>query len=231
MQARNSSKKCSERWEGLKESQPFVTLRKLSTPRRSLPQAVLLVQSERGHGGLPPITSESTKCPGSTYVLYFNGTSGWEILPHRTSRDKTAGGPIDLVDEELQFAKQYLSGLIFKKWLAERQSGYTISSPLSNVVRVTDNTGQRTDMRLDPKTWLPLAESSPSADPAKPPSQEMRIEVWSKVDGIRFPSTRTNYHDGVRLAAITADRIRLNTGLKIESLQARPVDSLPRMSD
>jgi len=68
------------------------------------------------------------------------------------------------------------------------------------------------------------AEYSPEADPAKPPSKDMRIEGWSNVDGIQFPSTRTNYRDEVLRAAITADRIRVNAGLKIESLQAsRPI--------
>ena len=79
--------------------------------------------------------------PGSTYVLYFDGISGWEILPDRTSRDKTTGVPIELVGDELQFAKQYMSGLIFKKWLADRQLGYSISSPANHVLRITDETG------------------------------------------------------------------------------------------
>jgi hypothetical protein len=169
--------------------------------------------------------------PGDTYVLYFDGTSGWEILPDRTSQGKTAGGEIELVGDELKFARQYLSGFIFKKWLADRQPGYSVSSPANNVVRITDDDGHRTDVTLDPRTWLPLAESSPRIDVSKPPSTEMRIGGWTRVKGVQFPVARANYHDGARLAAMTAERIRVNSGLKVESLQAKPPDSLPRMVD
>lgn len=168
--------------------------------------------------------------PGNTYVLYFDGISGWEILPDRTSRDKTTGGPIELVGDELDFAKQYMSGLIFKKWSADRQLGYSISSPANHVLRITDETGKGTDITLDSKTWLPLSESSPRTDSAKPPSMEMRFLGWTKVNGVQFPAARTNYHDGVKLAALTESRIRVNSGLKIESLRTKPEDSLPKMA-
>ena len=84
---------------------------------------------------------------------------------------------------------------------------------------------------MDPKTWLPLSESSPRTDLAKPPSTEMRYEGWIKVNGVQFPAARTNYHDGARLAALRESRIRVNSGLKIESVRAQPEDSLPKMTD
>jgi hypothetical protein len=46
--------------------------------------------------------------PGSTYVLFFDGVSGWEIMPDRASADKTKGGAVALVDAELEFAKGYV---------------------------------------------------------------------------------------------------------------------------
>src|SRR5438067_9129446 len=39
--------------------------------------------------------------PGSTYVLYFDGASGWEILPGTQRFTELAGG-------ELQFAQKYV---------------------------------------------------------------------------------------------------------------------------
>lgn len=169
--------------------------------------------------------------PGDTYVLCFDGTSGWEILPDRTRQGKTVGGPIELVGDELKFARQYLSGVNFRKWLANIQPGHSISSPANDIVRITDDDGHSTDVTLDPKTWLPLAESSPRIDPSKPPSTEMRFVGWTKVKGVQFPVARANYHDGAKLAVITTGRIRVNSGLKVEALQAKPPDSLPRMVD
>src|SRR5690349_20879512 len=42
--------------------------------------------------------------PGSTYVLYFDGAAGWEILPDKTVAD-LAGG-------ELLFAQKYVRDFV-----------------------------------------------------------------------------------------------------------------------
>lgn len=56
-----------------------------------------------------------------TFVLYFNGISGWEILPDKSIAD-LAGG-------ELQFAQKYLRDFSLNLWLADRDSRYAVSSP------------------------------------------------------------------------------------------------------
>lgn len=68
--------------------------------------------------------------PGDTYALYFDGTSGWEILPGKRQVVDLAGG-------ELQFAKRYLSGFALNIWLADRNPEYEISSPARNVVGIS----------------------------------------------------------------------------------------------
>lgn len=50
---------------------------------------------------------------GDTYVLFFNGASGWEIPPN--------GSLTELADGELEFAKQYLTGFDLNVWLADRK--------------------------------------------------------------------------------------------------------------
>jgi hypothetical protein len=49
----------------------------------------------------------------NTYVLYFDGSSGWEIVPDKS-------GVVVLAGDELKFAEQYLQNLKFKLWLADR---------------------------------------------------------------------------------------------------------------
>jgi hypothetical protein len=50
--------------------------------------------------------------PGDAYVLYFDGTSGWEIRPEKPAAN--------LARSELKFAQNCLSGLDLNVWLADR---------------------------------------------------------------------------------------------------------------
>ena len=166
---------------------------------------------------------------GSTYVLFFDGTSGWEILPDRESRDRTNGVPIDLADSELKFARGYGSTLIFKLWLADRMGGYSVSSPSENVVRVISDVGNSLDITLDAKTSLPIKDSTTQAQPDQPVRQEMRYEKWTMTSGIRFPAVRANFHDGIRMAVLDTKNVRVNRGLKVDDLKAKPPDSQPNL--
>jgi len=172
--------------------------------------------------------------PRDTYVLYFDGTSGtgWEILPDLKGPDKfkTTGKAIELVGGELEFAKNYLSRFEFNTWLADRIPGYTVSSPASNVLRIKRD-GAAEELTLDPATWLPIKTVGVSlANPDRPVEDEMRYEGWTEVTGVRFPTRRTNYHNGVKLAALTTEEgIRVNSGLLPSELVAKPANFEPDM--
>ena len=165
-----------------------------------------------------------------TYVLYFDETSGsgWEILPDLKGPEfKTTGTSIELVGGELSFAKGYLSGFQFNTWLADRIPGHTVTSPDPNVLRIDDS-----DITLDPVTGLPIRTAGVSlADPSRPVSEEMRYERWTEVAGVRFPTQRANYHNGLKLAEITAEgaSIRVNVGLTAQELAAKPADFMPEI--
>ncbi len=159
--------------------------------------------------------------PGDTYVLYFDGTAGWEILPDGHEADLTGG--------ELQFAKNYLEGFQLKVWLADRLPGYSITSPAPYVVRIEVNQ-QANDTILDPATWLPLKETGVSlADTAHPVSRETQFREWTMVQGIRFPSRIRVLHNGVKLAEIADQQIKLNSGLRPRDLAVKPPDLKPVM--
>jgi hypothetical protein len=104
----------------------------------------------------------------NTYVLYFDGSSGWEIVP-----DKSGGG---LAGDELKFAEQYLQNLEFKLWLADRYP-----SPIPNVVRITGkkNLQSTVDVTLDSSSWLPIKQTVQH--------NETEFREWEKVEGIRYP--------------------------------------------
>jgi hypothetical protein len=104
--------------------------------------------------------------PRDTYVLYFDGSSGsgWEILPDLNSPDrfKTSGKSIELAGGELKFAENYLLGFQFNLWLADRRPGYTVTSPVANVLRI-EHDGNATDFTLNSATWLPVKTAGVSS--------------------------------------------------------------------
>jgi hypothetical protein len=160
--------------------------------------------------------------PGSTYVLYFDGASGWEILPGTKDAIPLAGG-------ELEFAKGYIRGFKLNTWLADRNPKMTITSPAPNVVRVSDGDPEhQNDITLDPASFLPVKiEQTSLSDPARPtPSHEQAME-WETVQGIKFQRGWTVYRSGVKVAAALDARHTINTGLKQADLAAKPADSRP----
>jgi hypothetical protein len=93
------------------------------------------------------LPSTQSSRPGHTYVLYFDGTSGWEILPG-TSEVR------DLVGGELDLAKRYLSGFMLNTWLADRTGRFTIASPAADAIRLSaEGTTKEivVNSRLDPR--------------------------------------------------------------------------------
>jgi hypothetical protein len=168
--------------------------------------------------------------PGDTFVLYFDGTAGWEILPERgTSR--TTGVVIALEGDELAFAQGYLSGFKDDSWrglyLADRLPGYEISSPAPNVVRISQG-GRATDITLDPSTWLPTKQAvALPPDPNRSPLDGTYFSEWKVVEGIRFPTKRTNYRNGIKIIDAKEIRSWVNIGLRRDDLAAKPADFSP----
>src|SRR5215472_16437694 len=163
--------------------------------------------------------------PYDTCALYFNGASGWEILPD--------GHEADLAGGELEFAKKYLSDFTLNLWLADRLSGYTISSPANNVIRVSVNNkaSEQIDITLDPDSFLPVKQTSISlADPAHPVPSETQIRKWTTIQGIHFPERVWVLHSGVRLADITTEDVKLNIGLRPGDVATKPADLKPDRS-
>jgi hypothetical protein len=160
--------------------------------------------------------------PGSTYVLYFDGTSGWEILPGTQKITDLAGG-------ELQFAQKYIRDFILTTLLADRDPRYRITSPSPHVVRISDgDISHQLDITLDADSSLPVKTTSISlSDPAHPIPSETVIMEWETVQGIRFAKHWKVLRSGIRVAEITAEQTKLNGGLTLEDLAEKPSDLKP----
>ncbi len=140
--------------------------------------------------------------PGDTYVLYFDGTRGWEILPGSKR-------VVDLAGSELEFARKYLFGFKLNVWTADRAGGYTVTSPAANVIRFSVN-GYSDEITLDPRTWLPA-----------------EILEWTTVQGVRFPAHELHSHKGDGSADVRTETVKFNGGLDPRVLAAKPRDLKP----
>lgn len=163
--------------------------------------------------------------PGSTYVLYFDGTTGWEILPGTQQVVELTGG-------ELEFAREMLRGPRLNTWLADRDPRYRITSPSPNIVRVSDgNNEHQLDITVDAESSLPARiRFTTLSDPDHPVSGEDVFAAWDTVQGIRFPHRWTVFRSGVRVAEAKEARAFVNSGLKPADLAAKPPDLKPVLS-
>jgi len=160
-----------------------------------------------------------------TYVLYFDGTSGWEILPDKPLANLDAG--------DLKFVHNYVSSLVLNLWLADRDSSRVITSSGPNVIVVSTkgDFSQKTEITLDPATSRPMEETAISlSDPNHPVTRETKFEQWRSADGVKFPHLISKFQGGMKLAEIVVEQIKLNRGLKVADLSVKPSDQRPDMS-
>jgi hypothetical protein len=160
-----------------------------------------------------------------TYVLYFDGSSGWEILPD--------GSVADLVGAELKFAEHYLWGFNLNLWLADRNPRYAITSPAPNVIAITDrkDPSVKEEFALDGSSFLPVKSGSVSeADPSHSVSRETRLESWQTFAGVKFPQRTSSFHNGNRVTTITVELTKVNQGFKAADLSVKPSNLKPVMA-
>jgi hypothetical protein len=160
-----------------------------------------------------------------TYVLYFDGTAGWEILPDKPLANLDAG--------DLKFAHNYVIGIILNLWLADRDPSRVITSSGPNVIVVSTkgDSSQKTEITLDPATSLPMKETDISlSDPNHPVMRDAKLEQWRAVEGVKFPHLISKFQGGTKLAEIAIEQIKLNRGLKAADLSVKPRDQKPVMS-
>ena len=162
----------------------------------------------------------------NTYSLYFDGTTGWEILP-----DKSV---LKLVGDELKFAQGYLSGINFKIWLADRDPSYLITSPARNVIRILNKHDLQSaqDITLDPSSSLPLKSAPVSHKGSSHRGQtETQFGEWTMVQGIQFPHRISMIKSGAPIAVITVDQIKLDSSMKPDDLAGKPPDLKPDLGE
>lgn len=161
-----------------------------------------------------------------TYVLFFDGTSGWEILPDK--------GFADLAGDELNFARGYASGVDIKLWLADEDRENVVTSSGKDVISIAEKSDRshRLDITLDTTTFLPQSESSVSlTDPTHPVvTQTRQFEDWATFQGLKFPRRIINFHHERKVADVRVLRFTLDSRMQIKDLALKPENLKPHMS-
>jgi hypothetical protein len=163
--------------------------------------------------------------PGDTYILYFDGKAGWEILPDQSVADLEGG--------ELKFAQKYLRDFNLHLWLADRDPLYAIASPAPNVlaISVKGDSSSKLEITLDPVSSLPVKQTAVSlADPDNPMASETRFDRWAAFGGVMFAQRITIFQRGKKAANITVEQTRVNGGLKAYEMARKPSDLKPVMA-
>jgi hypothetical protein len=112
-------------------------------------------------------------------------------------------------------------------WLADRLPDYTITLPSPNIIRIAKG-DQATDITLDPTTWLPTKQAVVlPADSKRSSLDGNYFSEWETVDGVRFPTKRITYRNGMKLLDAKVIRTRINIGHRPEDLAAKPLDFNP----
>ena len=163
---------------------------------------------------------------GNSYVVYFDGESGWEMLPDK--------GFVPLAGDELEFVKGYLHGIDLKSWLVGGDATNEFMSPASDVVAISTkgDSSHRTEIRLDPATLLPTEERLVSVKKGNVQvvNQTRQFVGWKAIQGIKFPRRIINFHGSQKVADINIQTIKLDGALKAKDLSERPSDLKPVMS-
>jgi hypothetical protein len=163
--------------------------------------------------------------PGNSYVLYFNGVAGWEILPDK--------GLVQLGGDELNYARAYLSGMDLNSWLADGDSRNIFAASSYNVITIStkDDDSSKTEITLNPQTFLPLKETVISISKGgRVVTKSRQFQEWETFQGIRFPRRIINFHGDKKLADMRLREIKLGGRTIAEDLATRPKGLSPEMS-
>ena len=164
--------------------------------------------------------------PGNSYVTYFDGTAGWQILPDK--------GFLQLAGGELDFARGYLNGLDVNVWLADGDANNMFSSPAPNVITLStkDDDSSKTEITLHSKTFLPEKEAVVSITHKSHSvvTRTRKFEEWGAFQGVMFPRRIINFHGNTKVADIRLKELKLDCGMKTADLSARPKRLEPEMS-
>jgi hypothetical protein len=166
----------------------------------------------------PNLTRKELSVVGQTLLFVFDGTNAWQVNPLQGSTEPVdiRGGELDRIRQESDFDTPLLDARA-RGFTVELAGNETVDGRVMQHLRVARN-GTTLDCYLDAVTGLEAR--TVSRTPMGALTQEFLD--YRNVQGVQMPFTVRTLQNGVRVAEITFDAIRLNAPLE-EGLFNKPV--------
>lgn len=162
----------------------------------------------------PSHSRQEQELPFGRMTTYFDGKTGWMSTPQGTQ-------PMPEI-----IVRQARGGLLRSLpllLLSDRTDGRQVNLVKEGVIEVTDSSGERVQLKVDPQTGLPQSMTYQSLQmTGQPATLEDTFEDWQEIDGIKQPRKVTVRRDGQPYAQVAVKEIRFNTGLTAEELSKQP---------
>jgi len=151
--------------------------------------------------------------PFGKIIVYFDGIQGWMVSP----QGQAALPPPVIKQVQGQLFRQ-LPDLV----MSAGKPGVTVVAAGANSVEITDSTGEKTMLELDPN-GLPLKQTYRSGATMGPPGTIIETySDWKDVNGYRYPAKTVIEQSGAKASEMTVTDLKINTGLKAADLSKKP---------
>jgi hypothetical protein len=168
----------------------------------------------------PNIFRKDQQAGNLKVIEFFDGSGGWELTPD--------GGLLELEGSELEIVRQEVTSFWINIVLADRNPNFKVRSDGDDVIRVVSSDGKDADdIAVDPGTGLPLRSfgtvlSGTVTSDYRRVRDRTEYSEWQTVGRIQWPHKTVKFHDDVRRAEITTAEIKLNVGIRLPDLSAKP---------
>jgi len=162
---------------------------------------------------LPAYFRQEQELPFGKVIAYTDGQTGWLSTPQ---------GVVPMPPPVLKQAQGELFRNLLHVILADRDASLKVNAVGKSTVEISAAGGQSVRIDFDEATGLPAREQYQEAGQNGPSEVAEIFADWREVGGLKVPFKMTIQQDGKKLADVTVQEYKFNTGLKAEELSHKP---------
>ena len=162
----------------------------------------------------PSSLRQDVELPFGKQSVYSDGQSGWMSGPQ---------GAQPIPPQVLKQVQGELFRQLFRLALSNGDPDRTVNYAGDGVLEISSKTGDSVKLKVDEKTGLPVEIMYlGSAMGGAPQQVEELFSDWRETGGIQLPFKRSILQGGKKLADVTIQDVKINSGLTAEELSKKP---------